>query len=104
MLSCRDALRRVLWRPLYYEKDLHREAKAKACPPGRGEARPYQGAAKRVSTQEPHAEIFRLSVWAVFSYSLMDPLDDLFEFLRFPSISANSQFKSHVEACADWLK
>jgi acetylornithine deacetylase/succinyl-diaminopimelate desuccinylase-like protein len=34
----------------------------------------------------------------------MDPLDDLFEFLRFPSVSANSQFKSDVEACADWLK
>jgi acetylornithine deacetylase/succinyl-diaminopimelate desuccinylase-like protein len=34
----------------------------------------------------------------------MDPLDDLFEFLRFPSVSANSQFKSQVEACADWLK
>jgi acetylornithine deacetylase/succinyl-diaminopimelate desuccinylase-like protein len=34
----------------------------------------------------------------------MDPLDDLFEFLRFPSVSANSQSKSDVEACADWLK
>ncbi|MBV8226633.1 MAG: dipeptidase [Verrucomicrobia bacterium] len=34
----------------------------------------------------------------------MDPLDDLFEFLRFPSVSANSEFKSDVEACADWLK
>jgi acetylornithine deacetylase/succinyl-diaminopimelate desuccinylase-like protein len=34
----------------------------------------------------------------------MDLLDDLFEFLRFPSVSANSQFKSQVEACADWLK
>jgi acetylornithine deacetylase/succinyl-diaminopimelate desuccinylase-like protein len=33
----------------------------------------------------------------------MDPLDDLFEFLRFPSISADSQFKSSVDACADWL-
>jgi acetylornithine deacetylase/succinyl-diaminopimelate desuccinylase-like protein len=33
----------------------------------------------------------------------MDPLDDLFEFLRFPSVSADSQFKSSVEACADWL-
>jgi acetylornithine deacetylase/succinyl-diaminopimelate desuccinylase-like protein len=33
----------------------------------------------------------------------MDPLDDLFEFLRFPSVSADSQFKNHVEACADWL-
>jgi len=33
----------------------------------------------------------------------MDPLDDLFEFLRFPSISADSQFKSNVNACADWL-
>ncbi|MEY2615486.1 MAG: hypothetical protein QOH78_1259, partial [Verrucomicrobiota bacterium] len=33
----------------------------------------------------------------------MDSLDDLFEFLRFPSISADSQFKSSVDACADWL-
>jgi acetylornithine deacetylase/succinyl-diaminopimelate desuccinylase-like protein len=33
----------------------------------------------------------------------MDPLDDLFEFLRFPSVSADSQFKSGVDACADWL-
>jgi acetylornithine deacetylase/succinyl-diaminopimelate desuccinylase-like protein len=33
----------------------------------------------------------------------MDPLDDLFEFLRFPSVSADSQFKSSVDACADWL-
>jgi acetylornithine deacetylase/succinyl-diaminopimelate desuccinylase-like protein len=33
----------------------------------------------------------------------MDPLDDLFEFLRFPSISADSQFKSSVDACAEWL-
>jgi acetylornithine deacetylase/succinyl-diaminopimelate desuccinylase-like protein len=33
----------------------------------------------------------------------MDPVDDLFEFLRFPSISADSQFKSSVEGCADWL-
>lgn len=33
----------------------------------------------------------------------MDPLDDLFEFLRFPSVSADSQFKSSVNACADWL-
>ncbi len=30
-------------------------------------------------------------------------LDDLFEFLRFPSVSADTQFKPHVEACADWL-
>jgi acetylornithine deacetylase/succinyl-diaminopimelate desuccinylase-like protein len=50
------------------------------------------------------AEFFRLVVRPVFSYSFMDPLDDLFEFLRFPSVSANSQFKSQVEACADWLK
>ncbi|MBV8142822.1 MAG: dipeptidase [Verrucomicrobia bacterium] len=27
----------------------------------------------------------------------------MFEFLRFPSISADSQFKSSVEKCADWL-
>jgi acetylornithine deacetylase/succinyl-diaminopimelate desuccinylase-like protein len=33
----------------------------------------------------------------------MDPLDDFFEFLRFPSVSADSQFKSSVDACADWL-
>lgn len=33
----------------------------------------------------------------------MDPLDDLCEFLRFPSVSADSKFKSHVDACADWL-
>jgi acetylornithine deacetylase/succinyl-diaminopimelate desuccinylase-like protein len=33
----------------------------------------------------------------------MDSLDDLFEFLRFPSVSADSQFKSHVDACAEWL-
>jgi acetylornithine deacetylase/succinyl-diaminopimelate desuccinylase-like protein len=31
------------------------------------------------------------------------PLDDLFEFLRFPSVSADSQFKPHLEGCADWL-
>ncbi len=33
----------------------------------------------------------------------MDPLDDLFAFLRFPSVSADSQYKSHIEACSDWL-
>jgi acetylornithine deacetylase/succinyl-diaminopimelate desuccinylase-like protein len=33
----------------------------------------------------------------------MDPLEELFEFLRFPSVSADSQFKSSVDACADWL-
>ncbi len=33
----------------------------------------------------------------------MDPLDDLFEFLKFPSVSADSQFKNQVEDCADWL-
>jgi acetylornithine deacetylase/succinyl-diaminopimelate desuccinylase-like protein len=33
----------------------------------------------------------------------MDPLEDLFTFLRFPSISADSQFKNEVEACAEWL-
>src|ERR1700733_9162074 len=33
----------------------------------------------------------------------MDSLDDLFEFLRFPSVSADRQFKSSVDACADWL-
>jgi len=34
----------------------------------------------------------------------MDALHDLFEFLRFPSVSADSQFKSSVEACAEWLR
>jgi acetylornithine deacetylase/succinyl-diaminopimelate desuccinylase-like protein len=33
----------------------------------------------------------------------MSPLDDLFEFLRFPSVSADSKFRSAVESCADWL-
>src|ERR1700726_348167 len=33
----------------------------------------------------------------------MNPLDELFEFLRFPSVSADSQFKSDVDACAEWL-
>jgi acetylornithine deacetylase/succinyl-diaminopimelate desuccinylase-like protein len=33
----------------------------------------------------------------------MDALHDLFEFLRFPSVSADSQFKSSVDACAEWL-
>jgi acetylornithine deacetylase/succinyl-diaminopimelate desuccinylase-like protein len=33
----------------------------------------------------------------------MNPLDDLFEFLRFPSVSADSQFQPDVQACADWL-
>jgi acetylornithine deacetylase/succinyl-diaminopimelate desuccinylase-like protein len=33
----------------------------------------------------------------------MNPLDDLFEFLRFPSVSADSRCKSDVDACADWL-
>jgi acetylornithine deacetylase/succinyl-diaminopimelate desuccinylase-like protein len=30
-------------------------------------------------------------------------INSLIEFLRFPSVSADSQFKPHVEACADWL-
>ena len=30
-------------------------------------------------------------------------INDLIEFLRFPSISADTQFKNQVEACADWL-
>lgn len=34
----------------------------------------------------------------------MNPLEDLFTFLRFPSISADSQFKKDVEACAAWLR
>jgi acetylornithine deacetylase/succinyl-diaminopimelate desuccinylase-like protein len=33
----------------------------------------------------------------------MNPLDELIEFIRFPSVSADSQFKWHVEGCADWL-
>src|SRR6202795_2693831 len=33
----------------------------------------------------------------------MNPLDELFEFLRFPSVSADSRFKSDVDACAEWL-
>jgi acetylornithine deacetylase/succinyl-diaminopimelate desuccinylase-like protein len=33
----------------------------------------------------------------------MNQLDDLIEFLRFPSVSADAQFKPQVEACADWL-
>jgi acetylornithine deacetylase/succinyl-diaminopimelate desuccinylase-like protein len=30
-------------------------------------------------------------------------IDDLIEFLRFPSVSADLQFRLQVEACADWL-
>jgi acetylornithine deacetylase/succinyl-diaminopimelate desuccinylase-like protein len=30
-------------------------------------------------------------------------VNDLIEFLRFPSVSADTQFKPQVEACADWL-
>jgi acetylornithine deacetylase/succinyl-diaminopimelate desuccinylase-like protein len=30
-------------------------------------------------------------------------INSLIEFLRFPSVSADKQFKPHVEACADWL-
>jgi acetylornithine deacetylase/succinyl-diaminopimelate desuccinylase-like protein len=35
----------------------------------------------------------------------MEPYDinSLIEFLRFRSVSADRQFKPHVEACADWL-
>ncbi len=33
----------------------------------------------------------------------MSQLDELIEFLRFPSVSADGQFKPQVEACADWL-
>jgi acetylornithine deacetylase/succinyl-diaminopimelate desuccinylase-like protein len=32
-----------------------------------------------------------------------DALNDLIEFLRFPSVSADTQFKPQLEACADWL-
>jgi acetylornithine deacetylase/succinyl-diaminopimelate desuccinylase-like protein len=34
----------------------------------------------------------------------MDALTDFFEFLRFPSISADSAYRSDVNACADWLQ
>ena len=30
-------------------------------------------------------------------------IEDLFEFLRFPSISADSRYRSEIDACADWL-
>ena len=30
-------------------------------------------------------------------------INSLIEFLRFPSVSADKQFKPHVKACADWL-
>jgi len=33
----------------------------------------------------------------------MNPLNELIEFLQFPSVSADNQFKPHVEECADWL-
>ena len=45
----------------------------------------------------------RVSEGCVLIARIMDPVDDLFEFLRFPSVSADSQFTRHVEACADWL-
>src|SRR5208337_3670137 len=45
----------------------------------------------------------RVSEGCVLIARIMDPLDDLFEFLRFPSVSADSQFTRQVEACADWL-
>jgi acetylornithine deacetylase/succinyl-diaminopimelate desuccinylase-like protein len=31
-------------------------------------------------------------------------INSLIEFLRFPSVSADRQFKPHIEACADWLR
>lgn len=34
---------------------------------------------------------------------MSDILDDLFSYLRFASVSADPQYKSQVEACADWL-
>jgi acetylornithine deacetylase/succinyl-diaminopimelate desuccinylase-like protein len=30
-------------------------------------------------------------------------INSLIEFLRFPSVSADTQFKPQIEACADWL-
>jgi acetylornithine deacetylase/succinyl-diaminopimelate desuccinylase-like protein len=33
----------------------------------------------------------------------MNPLDELIEFIRFPSISADSQYNSTMGECADWL-
>src|SRR4029077_20432080 len=52
-------------------------------------------------TGRPNPVASRL--WLCFRINAMDPLDDLIEFLRFPSVSADSQFKSSVAACADWL-
>jgi len=34
----------------------------------------------------------------------MHPVDDLIEFLRFPSVSADRAYKNHVHSCADWLE
>jgi acetylornithine deacetylase/succinyl-diaminopimelate desuccinylase-like protein len=33
----------------------------------------------------------------------MNPLDELVEFIKFPSVSADSEFKPYVDGCADWL-
>jgi acetylornithine deacetylase/succinyl-diaminopimelate desuccinylase-like protein len=34
----------------------------------------------------------------------MNPVDDLIEFLRFQSVSADGAYKSHVVECANWLE
>ena len=34
----------------------------------------------------------------------MNPVDDLIEFLRFQSVSADRTYKAHIDACANWLQ
>src|SRR6202048_4424855 len=34
----------------------------------------------------------------------MNPVDDLIEFLRFQSVSADRAYKAHIDACANWLQ
>jgi acetylornithine deacetylase/succinyl-diaminopimelate desuccinylase-like protein len=34
----------------------------------------------------------------------MNPLEDLIEFLRFPTVSADRAYKAHIDECANWLK
>src|SRR5262252_1790251 len=34
----------------------------------------------------------------------MDPVDDLIEFLRFQSVSADRAYRAHVIECANWLE
>ncbi len=40
---------------------------------------------------------------ASMSDALTPELEDLFSFLRFPSISTDSHYAKDVRACADWL-